>query len=199
MRIPGRFAVSILFGVMSAAAPDFAPAAELLPSEPVARTVVEVLLHNAAPEGGGFPWGSPLSALAASPQVRASAGFSAKCDADILSAGTSGCTAFVPTSGTGFARAYYATPNDGLLMIESNATDFDCARFEDIASPTGGHRAELARLGWNYLRRERRPEGDDAIVEAQLFARNGVGVELTFIKIESRNACGVQSFVSKRL
>lgn len=199
MRVPGKFAVGILLGVVSAAAPVFAPAAELLPAEPVARTVVEVLLRNAAPEAAGFPWGSPLAALAASAQVRASAGFSAKCVADIMSAGTPDCTAFVPTSSTGFARAYYATPGDGLLMVESNATDFDCARFEDIASPTGGHRAELARLGWKYLRRERRPEGDDAIVEAQLFARNGIGVELVFIKVESRNACGVQSFVSKRL
>ena len=68
-----------------------------------------------------------------------------------------------------------------------------------MASPVAGHRAELARMGWNYLRRDRRPEGGGAIVETQLFARSGIGVELTFIKVEHLNTCGVKSYVSKML
>ncbi|MBA3477603.1 MAG: hypothetical protein H0T52_04265 [Lautropia sp.] len=199
MSIPGKAAGSILLGLLANSAPDTAHAAGLQSPEPVAREVVDVLLWTSAPEAAGFPWGIPASALAASGRFRASAGFSAKCVADIQAPGTTDCTAFVPTSGDGFARAYYATDRDGLLMVESNATPFDCARFEEIASPAGAHRAELARLGWRYLRRERRPEGDDTLVESQLYARNGIGVELAFIKVESRNVCGVQSFVSKGL
>ena len=118
---------------------------------------------------------------------------------DIVSATRPDCTAFVPTSGAGFARAYYVTAQDGLLMVESNATSFDCERFDDMASPDAGHRAELGNLGWHYLRRDRRPEGEDAIVETQLYVRNGIGVELTFIKVEGVNVCGVKSFVSKML
>lgn len=199
MRAPGKFGFGILLGLLSGASAVLAPAAELLPAEPVSRTIVEVLLRNATPEAAGFPWGIPVSALAANREVKANAGFSAKCVADIGAAGTSDCTAFVPTSGHGFARAYYATDRDGLLMVESNATPFDCGHFEDIASPHGPHRAELAHLGWRYLRRERRIEGGDSVVESQLYARNGVGVELAFVKVERRNVCGVRSFVSKRL
>ena len=36
-------------------------------------------------------------------------------------------------------------------------------------------------------------------MEPPIYARHGVGVELAFIKVTSRNICGVQSFVSKRL
>jgi hypothetical protein len=105
----------------------------------------------------------------------------------------------VPTRDDGFARALYATSRDGLLMVESHATQFDCAHFDEMASPQAGHRAVLARMGWSYLRRERRPEGGDAIVETQWFARHGVGVELTFVKAPSLGVCGVKSFVSKML
>lgn len=198
MRVSGILAVGILFG-LSGVAPASTTAAERLSAEPVARTVVQVLLRTATPEAAGFPWGIPVAALAANRQVTASAGFSAKCVADIRSADASDCTAFVPISANGFARAYYATNRDGLLMVESNATPFDCTRFEEIASPNGAHRAELARLGWRYLRRERRAETDDSAVESQLYARNGVGVELAFFKVERTNRCAVQSFVSKGL
>jgi hypothetical protein len=105
----------------------------------------------------------------------------------------------VATSDEGFAHVFYATSRDGLLMVESHSTHFDCARFEDMASPAAGHRSELASLGWNYLRRERRPEGEDSIVETQLFVRNGIGVELTFIKVGRTGDCGMKSYVSKMM
>jgi hypothetical protein len=198
MSISGKAVAGLLLGLLASSAPDAVPAAELLASEPVTRAVVDVLMQTSSPEAAGFPWGIPIAALKANRHVKANASFSAKCVADIQSPSAPDCTAFVPTSGKGLARAYYATARDGLLMVESDAAPFDCARFEDIASPSGAHRAELARLGWRYLRRERRPEGD-SLVESQLYARNGIGVELAFVKVESRNVCGVRSFVSKGL
>ena len=166
---------------------------------PVARALGDVLAQTSEPAIAGFFWGSPVATLKASKEVKPSLGFSAKCVKDIVSAAGPDCTAFVPTSGTSFARAFYATSRDGLMMVESKATLFDCARFDDLASPDAEHRARLGDQGWSYLRRERRPEGADAIVETQLYARNGIGVELTFIKVAGSNACGVKSFVSKVL
>ena len=189
----------MLLSALASTAPLYAFAADLTTPEPVAKAVGEVLAQTSEPGIAGFPWGSPVATLAASKEVKPSAGFSAKCVTDIVSATRPDCVAFVPTSRTGFARAYYATSRDGLLMVESNATRFDCARFDDMASPAAGHRAELARMGWNYLRRERRLEGDDAIVETQLFVRSGIGVELAFIKVRGLDACGVKSFVTKML
>jgi hypothetical protein len=116
---------------------------------------------------------------------------------DIQSADTADCQAFVATAEAGFVHVFYATPLDGLLMVESHPTHFDCARFEDMASPAAGHRAALAGFGWNYLRRERRSEGEQTVVETQLFVRNGVGVELTFIKTDDIDGCGMKSYVSK--
>lgn len=174
-------------------------AADLPSADPVAKAVGDVLAQTSQPEIAGFRWGSPVAMLKASKEVRPSAGFSAKCVVDFGSTTNPDCIAFVPTSGTGFARAYYATSRDGLRMVESNAVRFDCARFEELASPSAGHRAELEKLGWNYLRRERRQEGRNSIVETQLFARHGIGVELTFIKVPARNDCGVKSYVSKSL
>lgn len=197
-----RKTISITAGLVTAAAAAFAPSADAAdPSTPapVAKAVVEVMAQTSDREVAGFRWGSPVSALASSKNVRPSAGFSAKCSADIASSARADCTAFVPRSGDGFARAYYATSRDGLLMVESNATRFDCDRFEEMASPSAGHRRELAAMGWNYLRRERRPEGADAVVETQWFARNGIGVELTFIRAGRSGICGVKSFVSKML
>jgi hypothetical protein len=199
MKIPRNTAGGILLAALAGAVPLTSFAIDVSTPEPVAKAVVAVLVETSVPEIAGFRWGSPVATLAASEQVRPSAHFSFKCAADIVSAAKPDCTAFVPTSGAGFARAYYATSHDGLLMVESNATHFDCARFEDMASPAAGHRAELGRMGWNYLRRDRRPEGDDAIVETQLFARDGIGVELMFIRVERLNECGVKAFVSKML
>jgi hypothetical protein len=199
MRNPRNTAVTILLLALASAAPMTGSATDLSTPGPVAKAVVDVVVVTSEPEIGGFRWGSPVATLAASKDIRPSAGFSAKCAADIASADRPDCTAFVPTSNKGFARAYYATERDGLLMVESNASHFDCARFDDMASPAAGHRTELARLGWNHLRRDRRPEGNGAIVETQWFARNGIGVELTFIKVARLNTCGVKSFVSKML
>jgi len=165
---------------------------------PVAKAVGDVLHETSEPRIAGFLWGSPLATMAASKEIRPSAGFSAKCAADIVLFGVPDCTAFVPTKQTGFARAYYATSRDGLLMVESNAVQFDCARFEDMASPAAGHRAELARMGWSHLRRDRRPQGE-TMVETQWFTRQGIGVELAFVKVERSAQCGVQAFVSKAL
>ncbi len=191
----GRFA---LLWILAGAAYG-ACASDLPRADPVAKAVGEVLAQTSEPEIAGFRWGSPVAMLKASKHVRPSAGFSAKCVTDFVSVTSPDCVAFVPTTSNGFARAYYATSRDGLLLVESNATRFDCARFDELASPSAGHRAELGKMGWNYLRRERRLEGRDSIVETQLFARNGMGVELTFIKVPWRNACGVKSFVSKSL
>lgn len=184
---------------VASTAPLTVSATDVSTPEPVAKAVGEVVAETRKPVIAGFRWGSPVATLAASKEVKPSAGFSAKCVTDIVSTTQPDCTAFVPTSRAGFARAYYATARDGLLMVESNATRFDCARFDDMSSPAAGHRAELARMGWTYLRRDRRPEGDKAIVETQLFVRNGIGVELTFIKVESMGACGIKSFVSRML
>ena len=189
----------VLVAALASTAPFAVSATDLSTPEPVAKAVGDVLAETSEPGIAGFRWGSPVATLAASKEVTPSAGFSAKCVTDIVSATRPDCTAFVPTSRAGFARAYYATARDGLLMVESNATQFDCARFDDMASPAAGHRDELARMGWHYLRRDRRPEGTDAIVETQLFVRNGIGVELTFIKVERQNVCGIKSFVSKML
>lgn len=198
-----RKTISIAAGLVTAAAAGIAPnsahSADPSTPAPVAKAVVEVMAQTSDQGVAGFRWGSPVSALASSKNVRPSAGFSAKCSADIASAARPDCTAFVPKSGDGFARAYYATSRDGLLMVESNATRFDCDRFEEMASPSAGHRRELAAMGWNYLRRERRPEGAGAVVETQWFARNGIGVELTFIRAGRPGICGVKSFVSKML
>lgn len=200
MTNPSNIAGGILLAAaLASAAPLTTLAADASTPEPVAKAVVDVLAQTSEPEIAGFRWGSPVSTLAASKEVKVSPGYSAKCAADIATTARADCTAFVPTSRHGFARAYYATARDGLLMVESNATRFDCARFDDMASPSAGHRLELAALGWNYLRRDRRPEGHGAIVETQWFARNGIGVELTFIKVASADACGVKSFVSKML
>ena len=166
---------------------------------PVAKALGDVLAQTSEPAIAGFDWGSPVATLKASKQVKPSLGFSAKCVKDIVSTAGPDCTAFVPTSGSSFARAYYATSRDGLMMVESKATLFDCARFDDLASPDAEHRARLADQGWNHVRRDRRPEGDDAVVETQLYVRNGVGVELAFIKVAAADACGVKSFVSKVL
>ena len=198
MRKPSSIAGGLFVAGLSTT-PIAGVAADVSTPEPVARAVVDVMVQTNEREIAGFPWGSPVAALASSKQVRPSAGFSAKCSADIASSVRADCTAFVPTSSKGFARAYYATSRDGLLMVESNATRFDCTRFDEMASPSAGHRRELAALGWNYLRRDRRPEGADAIVETQWFARNGIGVELTFIKVARADHCGVKSFVSKML
>lgn len=200
-----RFAGAILVAGMASAGPIGAAAAtaaavgDKSSPEPVAKAVDDVLAQ--ATEGGiaGFRWGSPVAALASSKQVRPSPKISVKCSADIASAERADCTAFVPTAKNTFARAYYATSRDGLLMVESNATYFDCAHFDDMASPSAGHRRLLAANGWNYLRRDRRPEGIGAVVETQWFARNGIGLEFTFIKAARADACGVKSFVSKML
>jgi len=199
MRKPSSIAGGLLVAALAGTAPSAGAAADASTPEPVAQAVVDVMVQTSERGIAGFPWGSPVATLASSKQVRPSAGFSAKCSADIASSARADCTAFVPTSSNGFARAYYATSRDGLLMVESNATRFDCARFDEMASPSAGHRRELAALGWNYLRRDRRPEGADAIVETQWFARNGIGVELTFIKVARADHCGVKSFVSKML
>ncbi len=165
--------------------------------EPVAKAVGDVLAQASEPAIAGFHWGSPVAELKASKEVKPSQGFSAKCVKDLVSVAGAGCSAFVPTSDASFARAYYATARDGLMMVESKETLFDCERFDDLASPDAEHRARLGAQGWNYLRRERRREGAAAIVETQLYARNGVGVELTFIRISGSDVCGVKSFVSK--
>ncbi len=199
MRKTISIAAGLLMAAIAGTALTDANAADPATPAPVAKAVVEVMAQTNDREIAGFRWGSPVAALASSKDVRPSAGFSAKCSADIASAGGADCTAFVPTSSNGFARAYYATSRDGLLMVESNATRFDCDRFDEMASPTAGHRRELAAMGWNYLRREQRPEGVDAIVETQWFARNGIGVELTFIRAGRSGVCGVKSFVSKML
>jgi hypothetical protein len=167
--------------------------------EPVAKAVVALAVETSEPEIGGFRWGSSIATLAASSQVKPSAALSAKCVADIQSAERPDCKAFVAAGASGFAHVFYATTRDGLLMVESYPTRFDCARFDDMASPAAGHRAELASLGWHYLRRERRPEGRHSVVETQLFVRNGIGVELTFIRSEQADACGVKSYVSKMM
>jgi hypothetical protein len=196
-----RIAGAILAAGMASGGPSAAMAAETsaLTPEPVAKAVGDVLVQTSDGEIAGFRWGSPVSTLASSKQVRPSPNISVKCSADIASAERADCTAFVPTAKNTFARAYYATSRDGLLMVESNATRFDCARFDEMASPSAGHRQVLAAHGWNYLRRDRRPEGAGAIVETQWFARNGIGVEFTFIKAAQAGACGVKSFVSKVL
>jgi len=200
MRKSSSIAGGLLVAALASTAPTTATAADISTPEPVAKAVIDVMAQASDREIAGFRWGSPVAALASSKQVRPSPGFSAKCSADIALASQADCTAFVPTApGSSFARAYYATSRDGLLMVESNAPRFDCARFDEMASPSAGHRRELAALGWNYLRRDRRPEGADAIVETQWFARNGIGVELTFIRVESSDDCGVKSFVSKML
>ena len=191
--------VGLALAALAGAAPSSVRAADASTPAPVAKAVVDVLEQAGGNEIAGFAWGSPVALLASSKDVKPSPGFSAKCSADIASAARPDCTAFVPTSGHGFARAYYATSRDGLLMVESNATRFDCVHFDEMASPSAGHRLELAALGWNYLRRDRRPEGADAVVETQWFARNGIGVELTFIKVARAGACGVKSFVSKMM
>jgi hypothetical protein len=190
---------AILVAGMASAGPIEAVAADRASPEPVAKAVVDVLAQATEGEIAGFRWGSPLAALASSKQVRPSPNISVKCSEDIASAERADCTAFVPTAKNTFARAYYATSRDGLLMVESNATYFDCAHFDDMASPSAGHRRLLAANGWNYLRRDRRPEGIGAIVETQWFARNGIGLEFTFIKAARADACGVKSFVSKVL
>jgi hypothetical protein len=199
MRKSSSIAGGILVAALASTAPTTATAADATTPEPVAKAVGDVMVQTSDGEIAGFRWGSPVATLASSKQVRPSAGFSARCSADIASAARADCTAFVPTKGNGFARAYYATSRDGLLMVESNATRFDCARFDEMASPDAGHRRELAALGWNYLRRDRRPEGADAIVETQWFARHGIGIELTFIRVERADACGIKAFVSKML
>ena len=182
-----------------AALPRMAGAVDGPTPAPVARAVDDVVAQAAKPAIEGFRWGSPVAELAASGRVAPSPGLSARCADDIGLAERRDCVAFVPTSGSGFARALYATSRDGLLMVESRATQFDCAHFDAMASPEAGHRAELARMGWAYLRRERRPEGGDVIVETQWYARHGIGVELTFVKAPSIGACGVKSFVTKML
>jgi hypothetical protein len=190
---------AILMVAVASAFPRVLPAADVSTPEPVARAVVALAVETSEPEIGGFRWGSPIAALAASAQVKASPTFSARCVADIQSADRADCRAFVANSEGGFAHVFYATSRDGLLMVESHPTHFDCARFEDMASPAAGHRAALAKLGWNYLRRDRRPEGADSIVETQLFVRNGIGVELTFIKTDRADGCGMKSYVSKMM
>src|SRR5690606_9227205 len=72
---------------------------------PVAKALGDVLKQTSEPAIAGFHWGSPVSTLKASKQVKPSLGFSAKCVKDIVSAAGPDCTAFVPTSGSGFARA----------------------------------------------------------------------------------------------
>jgi hypothetical protein len=198
MRSSRKTAAVILLTALASAAPISAVATDVSTPEPVAKAVGDVLHEISEPRIAGFLWGSPLATLAASKEVRPSAGFSAKCAADIVSVGLPDCTAFVPRSQRGFVRAYYATSRDGLLMVESNTVQFDCGRFEDMASPAAGHRAELARMGWSHLRRDRRPEGE-TMVETQLFARQGIGVELTFVKVARTAQCGVQAFVSKTM
>jgi hypothetical protein len=198
MKLRNRARDILLSALLSTAALQVV-AADLTTPGPVAKAVGEVLAQTSEPVIAGFRWGSPVATLAASTAVKPNAGLSAKCVSDFVSTTRPDCVAFVPTSGSGFARAYYATRSEGLLMVESNATQFDCARFDDMASPDAGHRAELGRMGWSYLRRDRRPEGRDAIVESQLFTRNGIGVELTFIKARRMDSCGVKSFVSKML
>jgi hypothetical protein len=199
MRKSSSIAGGILVAALASSAPTITTAADATTPEPVAKAVGDVMVQTSEREIAGFRWGSPVTALASSKQVRPSAGFSARCSADIASAERADCTAFVPTTGNGFARAYYATARDGLLMVESYATRFDCAHFDEMASPSAGHRRELAALGWNYLRRDRRPEGADGIVETQWFARHGIGIELNFIKVQRADTCGVKSFVSKML
>jgi hypothetical protein len=188
----------MLLAALASTAPISAAATDVSTPAPVAKAVGEVLHETSEPRIAGFLWGSPLATMAASKDIRPSAGFSAKCAADIVSFGLPDCTAFVPKSQRGFVRAYYATSRDGLLMVESNTLQFDCARFEDMASPAAGHRAELGRMGWSHVRRERRPEGE-TLVETQLFARQGIGIELTFIQVARTAQCGVQAFVSKTL
>lgn len=182
-----------LAGALPAHAADAATPAS------VAKVVGDVVARADEPAIEGFRWGSPVAEFAASDKVAPNAGLSARCANDIGSAERHDCVAFVPTTSTGFAHAFYATSRDGLLMVESRAAWFDCAQFEEMASPGAGHRVELARLGWTYLRRDRRPEAGDAIVETQWYARHGMGVELTFIKAQSGEVCGVKSFVSKML
>jgi hypothetical protein len=190
---------AFLMVAMASAIPGMLPAADVSTPEPVARAVVALAVETSEPEIGGFPWGSPIATLAASGQVKPSDVFSARCVADIQSADMADCKAFVATSAAGFAHVFYATSRDGLLMVESHATHFDCARFDDLSSPAAGHRHALAGLGWNYLRRERRPEGQDSIVETQLFVRKGIGLELTFIKSGRAQECDMKSYVSKMM
>jgi len=189
----------ILMIAMSGAASFASLAADVSTPEAVARAVVALQSETSEPGIGGFRWGSPIAALAGSAQVKPDADLSAQCAIDLQAPYNADCRAFVATSEVGFAHVFYATPREGLLMVESHQTNFDCARFEDMAAPAAGHRVELASLGWNYLRRERRPEGEDSLVETQLFVRNGIGVELTFIKGDRTGSCGMKSFVSKMM
>ncbi|NLD55561.1 MAG: hypothetical protein GX652_12970 [Burkholderiaceae bacterium] len=198
MKVGTRFAGLLLAG-FAGVLPRVADAGDEPTPAPVAKAVGDVVAQAAEPAIEGFRWGSPVAELAASGRVAPSPRLSARCADDIGVAERRDCVAFVPTSGAGFAQALYATARDGLLMVESRATQFDCAHFDDMAAPDAGHRAALARMGWTYLRRERRPEGGDAIVETQWFTRHGVGVELTFVKASSIGACGVKSFVTKLL
>lgn len=195
----GKSLTGLLLAGFLATLPGVAGAGDGPTPAPVAKAVGDVVAQAAEPAIEGFRWGSPVAELAASGRVAPSPGLSARCANDIGLAERRDCVAFVPTSGSGFARALYATSRDGLLMVESRATQFDCAHFDDMAAPEAGHRAALTRMGWTYLRRERRPEGGDAIVETQWFARHGVGVELTFVKAPSIGVCGVKSFVTKML
>jgi hypothetical protein len=192
-----RHTVRGMLVLAAAGASGMLAAADLSTPEPVARAVVALAVETSEPEIGGFRWGSPIAALASSGQVKPSATFSARCVADIQSAEQADCMAFVAKSQGRFAQVFYATSREGLLMVETRPTLFDCARFEDMASPAAGHRVALAALGWNYLRRERRMEGGGATVETQLFVRKGIGVELTFIRTGRPDGCGMKSYVSK--
>jgi hypothetical protein len=195
----GRWKSVLLAAGLAGALPATAGPVDASTPGPVAKAVGDVVSRADEPAIEGFRWGSPVAELAASDKVQPNAGLSERCANDIGSAERRDCVAFVPTDGDGFARAFYATRRDGLLMVESRATQFDCEHFDDMASPQAGHRAELARMGWTYLRRDQRPEGGDAIVETQWYVRHGVGVELTFVKAPSVGVCGVKSFVTKML
>jgi hypothetical protein len=199
MSNPWNTVRGILMIALSGAAPHAALAAGASTPEPLARAVSALQSETNAPGISGFRWGSPIAALAKSPQVKPNADLSARCTNDIRSPAEPDCVAFEATSDAGFAQVFYATSREGLLMVESRPTYFDCASFDDLSSPQAGHRSDLSKLGWNYLRRERRVERGRALVETQLFVRNGIGVELTFIKATRTGACGMKSFISKMM